>query len=544
VRSNPFTSQESVTILGTCEKTSQPKKGDPETYLSSKIADLLCTGADCSANDLKIVKQFVALINPDGYNSASQVGKTNKGVRDYFKSIVSNKSCFAALGARFYGEESLHYLGRRKLGAESQNGAAWKLAKKYAMGDENLAMALLGACGHDDLAESSRELELRYCVSDQPDDLKLLLNSGANRCIDSSWREVSLPFDCPISGQTFYLPGGLEGVELSSDFKSKLAAGYASDISPGKEGAADGSKAIPHKYYHVYGAGYFTCSLIQNGLPPKKATEIVKENALLYRAVRVCERTSKNLSNYNDLLKYIGEKPLDFSKNPKDFSEQWNRASAKVSTFLREQVHKGNYDVLSSYGINGNWVRSNEDKAILLEKFNRYPGIVLAGYLTGMQKEPYSDEKILSLLKLNYGENAPILNKMLSGLRDSTSSLKLLGNLGGMIGINKAKELKELAPCIQNSLLNYSIGHQYHCEGFSDCSTAQAKLKTYATDFLQTAEYHKMGADFAAKHCSRLENADEVFGARSCDALQKLKAEQATKTVNPDKPPSGTGRVE
>ncbi|HEX4923500.1 MAG TPA: hypothetical protein VFV50_05420, partial [Bdellovibrionales bacterium] len=131
-----------------------------------------------------LIAEYRSVVRPSAYTSLDSVGVGNTGINSHFAGLHDKSPCLGELTKRFYAQVSeLDFKNyppgdkrpsRRRLeGRPSlQNttadpdhqdlkpGWAWELALRIAGGDANVAMTIIGTCGHDDTSRG----ELRYPV--------------------------------------------------------------------------------------------------------------------------------------------------------------------------------------------------------------------------------------------------------------------------------------------------------------------------------------------------------------------------------------------
>lgn len=218
----------------------------------------------------------------------------NSGIQDYNTNLIKNNQCFNNLAAEFY----FHLKSRERMISHPKlksqidvpsvadktdsPGWLWDLAMKYANSDSNLAMQLIGVCGHDDRSQLATEMTLS--------------RSSPNA-------KSSTQVKCPEWSQMF-VPGSL-GAEtmLPEEFLNRLA-----QIQAPKLGAA----YLPAKYYHTIGAAYTSCYLYRAGISDFTINKIVRTSINAYRASRICRELSDRYTLTNE-----------------PFEEIWARAQTK-----------------------------------------------------------------------------------------------------------------------------------------------------------------------------------------------------------------------
>ena len=510
-----------------CGVRPEDNPGAAGKLLNSAMVDILCEGADCTGTREKsAIEDYVDRVNPAAYKDTRNIGESNSGLRRFQQnSLSATPSCLGSLAYRFYADREILEKGPTTLIGTSQKGLTWNTASKYCGGQPDLCVSMIGICGHDDSVKDFGEMGMSICLNAA--DTAKARSATEPKCLEpvsKPGQPLSTYIDCPAKGTAFFQNGGLPSVEISSELKAQIAREQAPLLD-----APKALGALPHKYYHAYGASYFTCQLIESGLPAAKAVEVERLTSLMYRAIRVCEAGRVNMNNFQNTLKTMKSAGLpagdiDFSEKPEDLAKSWNQQSAPVVAYLTSKVRDA--DTMRSIGLlpkeSAYTKLSADDQAALAVKVKNYPGYVLAGYLSRADQTHLSDFELLQSLKKSYGEvGAGYFVNTFKKLRKKMSWVGIGGKLLGGVS-DQVRNLGDLAPCLQSVLLNYATGHDYKCSGFKDCGGAQAKLTTYHADFLQSDELHKMGAAFAQKNCQPITNPSQTIEARACVALKTV----------------------
>lgn len=188
----------------------------------------------------------------------------NTGIVSYNDRLLQNNPCIRQLAEKLYGEilsdDAIHNRNQprrgrpqgapsvsivdRALNPRLQQGSFWQMALRYAKGNTNLAMTLVGICGHDNI-----------------------MQSGVIRC--------------PTEYSNIYYPESLgAGVDISPSMRQRVIL-YQGD---------DGSGLyIPAKYYHTMGAAAMSCLLLRRGVPSVLVVTLVKTAVNGYRSGYLCQ---------------------------------------------------------------------------------------------------------------------------------------------------------------------------------------------------------------------------------------------------------------
>lgn len=199
-------------------------------------------------------------------------GDANNGIQGYYDRLLESNKCIRDLARGFY-REIIESSGNVFSVSSERNiltppnkttqGHFWKTALDWANNDKNLAMVLMGICGHDDVAYSQQ----LFCP--QPE-------SGV--------------YDNESLGK---------GYDISNELKMRVVK------AQGDNGKAD---HIPNKYYHVIGAATTSCLMLRRGVPPALARTAAMAVVNGYRSGRLCndiltEGHSVSLFKYADRAK-------------------------------------------------------------------------------------------------------------------------------------------------------------------------------------------------------------------------------------------------
>ncbi len=309
------------------------------------------------------IKKYLEIINPQLYRgSDEQVATGNSGLSQYFSHQLISNPCLGAITHQFYTEikqrdqlnlkrhlpliKTHPLLGRASLADETGVGhlqdykAGWlfERALKYTKNDPNLAIELISICGHDDinqgeysfvnhqgvntdqynvekylqtLDEEIQKYEFEYgqlsenfisrkdalkryieALKKFKQDLAQSKVNSFNALLDSTKLEE---ISCPKSGSIFYGPKSLGAeFDLTPEEKERIHRIQAPTKGPSH---------LPSKSYHIYGAAFMTCSLIEKGVSPKLAKIIQEMAAWGYRTIRISQKIKEDLEYYNQHIK-------------------------------------------------------------------------------------------------------------------------------------------------------------------------------------------------------------------------------------------------
>jgi hypothetical protein len=205
------------------------------------------------------LQEYLDLTGLSGTLNRNHIAHENSGIRRYQNQI--GNSCFSSLSRELLRRESrvpysdtspnLNNLANNTENTDVQSGWYWDLANEVAGGDRNLAMMLVGVCGHDDAFCPSRGI----------------------RQGDPRYREGSLG----------------DRTILNPQLRRRIV-----EIQAPNQGAS----SLPSKYYHVMGSAYMACALVRQGLPGPLVTMIQTRLAATYRMHRFCRPPGEQPNNF------------------------------------------------------------------------------------------------------------------------------------------------------------------------------------------------------------------------------------------------------
>lgn len=219
------------------------------------------------------VEEYMEMIGLGHYDSdKNSIWGSNAGLVNYNQGLLEKNPCFRQLAEDFYSSVSTYgqsssghgNLTHSLLDSTENNkglksGWLWDLALKYADNNANLAMTLIGLCGHDNMHQFPS---------------------------DPSQTRV----ECGSSMSNMFVQGSL-GAEtiLPEATKRRVIAVQAPN---------SGGRKLPSKYFHTMGAAYLSCSLIRAGFPGFFVRRLQVAAARTYRFSRLCG----TIKNYEFLL--------------------------------------------------------------------------------------------------------------------------------------------------------------------------------------------------------------------------------------------------
>lgn len=234
-------------------------------------------------------QKYLEIVKPEAYASG-EVEKANPGLVEYIHGHLSghDRECLRAAHTRFYKDIAVTVKNSRKAfiakhgkpanfkhfdedssrldnasrpdlddeagKGQSENlepGWLWNLALKHSKGDKNVALFLIGSCGHDDHANFATAEVL-----------------------------------CPGRNSSTYLAKSLGAdVDIPRSLKEKVRRVQG----PGR------STPIAAKNYHIVAGAFNTCELIRAGVDADVAQRIEVLGSRTYRSLAVC-RTARGIT--------------------------------------------------------------------------------------------------------------------------------------------------------------------------------------------------------------------------------------------------------
>lgn len=269
---------------------------------------------------LKTYKEIVFGKQEEAYENDQYVAASNSGIETYINKSLEDNACLKSKVVQFIGEikkldvtyiqqdsplsgrpSHLDTAGSGKF-KDLKPGFLWELALDISDQNPNLAIRLLGACGHDDYQTNTFQHE------------------GSDVC--------------PQGSSVLYLSKALgEEQDISRKLREKIITTQA----PTKGGAY-----LPSKNYHIIGAAFLSCLMIEKGAFPAVASAISKNSAAAYRTIRI--------DNQVHLLLNDRERKIESYKKAKG-------RDISFSTYI--STVEGEPETLPFY-----------DAAILFKKFN------------------------------------------------------------------------------------------------------------------------------------------------------------------------------
>lgn len=446
------------------------------------------------------IKEYLEIIG------ASPDRSHNIDIAKYNAEIVDKNPCLKELATNFYyrlslkGAKSTQYLADRAkplpsnvsldetaLSIGLEPGWLWKEALEISSNDKNLAIQLIGICGHDDkyqmngysftLTDSQRkELSTHYKKRDSSfyiernyreaiDSYNVPLSKAELKRIRENVEdfyvkslELNNGIVCPAGRDEMFYPQSL-GVDTSTDLKEKIAKFQA----PSK-----GPSYLPAKAYHIMGSAYTSCFLLQKGVPEEITKELVLTAVNGYRGTTMCgDLKSKRIS-------------IDPKLDPDEIVSILESIRTK-----RKNCEEGKNKNLCTQIINIMGERAFFDKAISSDQFKR------------------------KILKIVSKEDVSV------AFFDSINSLFAL----------KCNGL-QITNALRSFLEKRALWNNYKCPSEMNtirCENMRKLISTWAIDFEWSEQQHLIGFNFAKENCPQLP-AGTTIEQRACEVLKNKNA--------------------
>lgn len=470
------------------------------------------------------------------YNSFAEISMRNAGIVKSNQILLSN-SCFAEKAKSFYAKVSKINSSARErpwLGevagkgnfSNLKPGWLWKLALEETHGDKNLALSLIGLCGHDDkhqsnlssvapsslvytitLTESEKGEFKTSLVNCQADLLNLKKNGDTDspeykkldKYINHIFNVIGDRYDltgainCPNWTSPMYAAGSLgENVDLQPEIKEQIQKYQENDLM-------FGNKRLPSKYYHIMGGAQQACTLIQDGMTPKNALMVQSMASAAYRATRLC---------------------MTLSADEKFFSEWSNDLENLTIEKLKEIKDPKLIERFRNVGFNLNVLNSlpNRDLELKLEALKSYIIASQSLHHWNPNKNELSSAK--GEYSKQFGEQGEKLFDQISSGKGFDFQYSALKAAAGLKDQNSPEK-----DCILNLVLmqfSPSYKQALKCDLKTPrCAAAGAKLDSWNADMTWTTQSHRKGAEFAAKACSKLSGSFQSLASNKCQNINK-----------------------
>ena len=446
------------------------------------------------------IKEYLEIIG------ASPDSSRNIDIAKYNADIVDKNPCLKELANDFYYRLSLkeakstQYLADRTKPLPSsvsldetassiglEPGWLWKEALQVSKNDKNLAIQLIGICGHDDkyqmngypfiLTDSQRkELSTHYKKRDS----SFYIERNYREAIDSynvplskvdlkrirkdvedyyfKSLELNNGIVCPAGRAEMFYPQAL-GVDIPTSLKEKIAKFQAPTKGP---------SYLPAKAYHIMGSAYTSCFLLQKGVPEAITRELVLTAVNGYRGTTMCgDLKTKRIS-------------IDPKLDPNEIVSILESIRIKSKS-----CEEGKNKNLCTQIINIMGERAFFDNAISSDQFKR------------------------KILKMVSKEDASV------AFFNSINSLFAL----------KCNGL-QITNALRSFLEKRALWNDFKCPSEMNstrCENMRKLISTWAIDFAWSEQQHLTGFNFAKENCPQLP-AGTTIEQRACEALKSKNA--------------------
>lgn len=413
--------------------------------------------------------KYYQILSPQTVADDNDIAIQNSGINLFFENQFRNNQCFARQALLFYHDLRAHTRQSQKIKDTAQRQsrpslgdtsglsrsdlpAGWLFAKalKYTNGNPNAALSLIGLCGHDDKNQGSfNNTEAETTLQQEGYSRKDLFEIQT----EENFRE-SL---CPRQTADFFMARSLS---QKTDISNKLKEKILTTQYPGKS-----AFQVAAKNYHILGAAFMTCQMIEAGMPPLLAIRLETMAANIYRGIRLCQDIEIPAQLFWKL-----QNNQEIKKRP--HNEKFEEAVIRLAlTNGRQSFCKKdqlNSNALCNLLYTTGTLMSSKDPR--LDKF------------TTATIKTYLEKVIASGLYSSWYVNGEIAGITLPCSRDQLSGPHPF--------------LKWLAS--QNQWPLNICGRGLSSE---TCRKALHTIKTWEVDFDWTISQHKLGAEFAASVC-------------------------------------------
>jgi hypothetical protein len=430
------------------------------------------------------------------------IGAANYGIIAHNQEMLSEDNCLGKISRHFY--EKLSVLDNNKrlktrpaISDSSPTTDVWKLALSLVGNNEQLALKMIGICGHDDVnnghGKVDRERNFIFyninsthlnsslrntalaCQQDQQKclaatagslvaeiksatapgsdcvkkedclrifselttELNSLIRGTENREKGRPGQGISLEgfFRCPTRLSNMFMPGQFP-FDISQETKNRIILSQSNDI-------VYKSSEPPAKYYHQIGGASLTCQEIERGVEPRQAVNMQILFSAAYRVIRLC--------------------------------------TSVTSQFNPERVSPEKKVNLQAY----------------LTAREMYKARTLAS-------SKFSESEIIKLFEKNYGPRSKLI---FENLKKESFGVPLSYKLKSSLA-SAAKQTLPDYQCLMNNLALHLVPSEViDCPkdvGEIECGLAKKKLKSWDVDMEWTLASQRAGAEFAASKCKRM----------------------------------------
>lgn len=518
-----FTTAFSILLLFFCSSAADAFLGRPPTVRPGQAINAGIQSAQTHSTTVGTVAGAARYMEILGlYSYEHGIGMNNQGIVNHFQRNFRNSPCFQDLAVEFYNEIKLRderstppdaLNGRPSLQdsvgqgrfSNLDSGWLWRRAMQFSNNNANLAMELIGMCGHDDVeqgtfpyldrtpgafAEQQQRIEeLRQDILSLPrNDPQRSHLERQIRQMEGQSQGIPSEMRCPEASSVMYAPGSL-GVDIPNSLKNEIA---------GIQAPNSGARSLPAKYYHVMGSAYMACQMVQEGSSANAAQGIQNFAAVGYRNYRLCQSTNANVARRNRVLEFY-QAHRNTSANTTAGSNISRRSNENIYDFLfrvasQERNSTGHIECAAAVK-NG----TASESCRLLDSF---------GFGAN---EAYSDAQI---------------QRVIRSRMDDYNASWLYQNSTDMLCRPTATSFNPPPAGIEpgRSTLRVCL------DGFpqESCDSARNRLQTWEADLNWTSAQHRTGAEFATSNCTRNTRPMEELACEARDIRQGSGASPTT----------------
>jgi hypothetical protein len=546
------------------------------------------------------LEKYLEIINARSYSSDRAVGSSNQGLGEYHQQTVGSNPCFATIAENFYSEigdmdsgfDLTHPLrGRPSLAEEAGKGRFSNLEPGWLMekaleatnGDANLAIELIGLCGHDDVSQygsrhdgfaydstigsSQYNLEsvnevLNFEILDTQTMISVLGDlSPQERALKEEYlrglqefkdgvNNGTIPFDkpvqrkiqCPGHTSSFYAAKSL-GVEVDLSEEQKRRVEVVQAPTRGRE-------VLPAKNYHFMGAAFMACKLVQQGVSPGTAQLVQTAASWAYRTIRINSRITEDLELINSLDEMYDDFVRDFQQTHSVRVRGRTRSTQSPPSFDEWMYRQVRARQGSSGSEGGSWgfgnlqltpiappvVIDHDDSLDWIPVIENFPEDVLGPHGNGT----FQSVADIAQWRIRY-DAAKLMDSMTYGGGSvmgydipHTNLSFIIHYLNDPIArqVNIADLQADDSPSSsETTRRRRGVGYRPFNWPRERYTQAQERALTYLVDWEWTTNQHEIGAGFGAQNCSRQEpdsrtddQACAILGERSsiiCDLQER-----------------------
>lgn len=421
--------------------------------------------------------RYYSILAPTSYLDDDSVGFKNSGIANFFEYHFKRNTCFAETAYEFYSELRTETRQNQKLNPDQvrhsrpsladvaggtrkdlKAGWLWEKALKHTRGNANAAITLIGLCGHDDVEQgdffNAEALKNLTAKGHSEESLQVLFSD-----VSDDGEADALSF-CPDKEADFFVSSSLgKNIDISSSLKEKILYYQY----PGKK-----AEQIASKNYHILGAAFMTCQMIEAGLHPLLAVQVETTAASLYRGIRLCQNVEQPAWLFRLIQKSPEIRKKPYSMTFEEFVVKQTLETGKSGICAQEKVANS----------------------------NAYCQVLEALGAPSVLSLPRLEERAKSLLNKN------IDNIIASGVY---ASWTITGDIFGVSLPCTRDQIFGPHPFLkwlvaQGQLPLNLCGQHLSTES---CRKALNKIRAWEVDFDWTISQHQLGANFAARNCQR-----------------------------------------